>query len=248
MKSAEMEETSFRDIMEGMQMEWMRNKDTLSHDVGVIKVRVCRETVSCEACPSAETRLSTAGGAVAPLTRFRGLWYLLVWMNKNREFVLVDPDAACHVCPSDWAQRMSSRNIGVYTDNRETIREARSHRRGCALLGTTADKARRTTGGPDAKAELPDTRGRGTPWADTPLRWGMVRSLCERSWSRSTTSGSARQHVGLRAPCHTVWLRVLDKTRNMWEVWTCKSRPSFPHYCPGSWQWNHSTMLEVLER
>ena len=55
-----------------------------------------------------EAELKTANGAVAPLTRFRGLWYLLVWIGTNREFVLVDSGAACDVCPPDWATRVSS--------------------------------------------------------------------------------------------------------------------------------------------
>ena len=42
----------------------------------------------------------TADGAVAPLTRIRGLWYLLVWIDNNRELVLVDSSAACRVCTS----------------------------------------------------------------------------------------------------------------------------------------------------
>ena len=55
-----------------------------------------------------EVELSTAGGAVALLTRIRGLWYLLVWIDNNREFVLVDSGAACHVCPPDWSHRINS--------------------------------------------------------------------------------------------------------------------------------------------
>ena len=50
-----------------------------------------------------EAELKTADGAVAPLTRIRDLWFLLVWIGTNREFVLVDSGAACHVCPPDWA-------------------------------------------------------------------------------------------------------------------------------------------------
>ena len=57
-----------------------------------------------------EAELRTADGAVAPLTRIRSLWYLLVWIGTSREFVLVDSGAACHVCPPDWATRMSSWN------------------------------------------------------------------------------------------------------------------------------------------
>ena len=57
-----------------------------------------------------EAELRTADGAVAPLTHIRGLWYLLVWIDNNSEFVLVDSGAACHVCPPDWATRMSSWN------------------------------------------------------------------------------------------------------------------------------------------
>ena len=69
-----------------------------------------------------KAELSTAGGAVAPLTRIRGLWYLLVWVDYSREF-----GAACHVCPPDWANRMSSGNKLFIP----TI-EKRAHRRGCA--------------------------------------------------------------------------------------------------------------------
>ena len=57
-----------------------------------------------------EAELRTAHRAVAPLTRIRGLWYLLVWIDNNRDCVLVDCGAACHVCPPDWATRMRSWN------------------------------------------------------------------------------------------------------------------------------------------
>ena len=46
----------------------------------------------------------------APLTRIQGLLYLLLRIDNKREFVLVDSGAACHVCPPDWAARMSSWN------------------------------------------------------------------------------------------------------------------------------------------
>ena len=55
-----------------------------------------------------EAELKTSDGAVAPMTRIRGLWYLLAWIGTSREFVLVDSGAACHVCPPDWAARVSS--------------------------------------------------------------------------------------------------------------------------------------------
>ena len=55
-----------------------------------------------------EAELNTVDGAVAPLTRIRGLWYLLVWIGPSREFVLVDSGAACHVCQPDRAARVSS--------------------------------------------------------------------------------------------------------------------------------------------
>ena len=55
-----------------------------------------------------EAELRTSDGSVAPLTRIRGLWYLLAWIGTSREFVLVDSGAACHVCPPDWAARVSS--------------------------------------------------------------------------------------------------------------------------------------------
>ena len=55
-----------------------------------------------------EAELKTADGAVAPLTRIRGLWYLLACIGTSMEFVLVDSGAACHVCPPDWAARVSS--------------------------------------------------------------------------------------------------------------------------------------------
>ena len=57
-----------------------------------------------------EAELSTARGAVAPLTRMRGLWYLMVWINHRREFVLVDSGSACHVCQAAWVQRLSAGN------------------------------------------------------------------------------------------------------------------------------------------
>ena len=57
-----------------------------------------------------EAVLVRAKGAVAPLTRVRGLWYLLVWINNSREFLLVDSGAACHVCSSAWVQRVSPEN------------------------------------------------------------------------------------------------------------------------------------------
>ena len=41
--------------------------------------------------------LCRAQDAVAPLTRTRGLWYLLVLINHRSEFVLVGSGAACHV-------------------------------------------------------------------------------------------------------------------------------------------------------
>ena len=53
--------------------------------------------------------LSTAGGAVAPLTRIRGLWYLLVWIS-SRENVLIDKRVACRVCTPAWAHRTSPEN------------------------------------------------------------------------------------------------------------------------------------------
>ena len=88
----------------------------------------------------------------------------------------------------------------VYTDNRETIREARAHRQ---RMCVTWDHNQQGSGA-DAKAELPDDRGGRAPRADTPHRCGMVRSLRGGSRSRSTTSISARQHVRHCAPCHTV--------------------------------------------
>ena len=106
-----------------------------------------------------EAELRTADGAVAPLTRIRGLWYLLVWVDNNREFVLVDSGAACHVCPPDWATRMSSWNkqsTSTVEKGSETLAPIAEDVRD---LGET----RRTTGKADARTKLSDARGDCTP-------------------------------------------------------------------------------------
>ena len=54
-----------------------------------------------------EVELKTVDGAVAPLTRIRGLWYLFAWIGTSRKIVHVDSGAACHVCPPDWAAQVS---------------------------------------------------------------------------------------------------------------------------------------------
>ena len=46
-----------------------------------------------------EAEMTKSDGAVAPLTRIRGLRYLLALIGTSREFVLVGSGAACHVCP-----------------------------------------------------------------------------------------------------------------------------------------------------
>ena len=52
-----------------------------------------------------EAELGTAGRSRRTADAHSGLWYLLVWVDNNREFVLVDSGAACHVCPLGWAHR-----------------------------------------------------------------------------------------------------------------------------------------------
>ena len=85
----------------------------------------------------------------------------------NREFALVDSGAACHVCvrrtgPTAWV-------LGTSSVNRRSTNNLGSsrHRRGCAWPGTTAGRARRTTGG--ARRQR---RWRATSWHTSPLRHG----------------------------------------------------------------------------
>ena len=78
---------------------WCALPDSVSTNVGIFRGR--------------EAELRTAGGATAPLSRCRGLWYLQVWVNNIRELPLVDSGLGSALEPGEQTVSIVDQDGGL---------------------------------------------------------------------------------------------------------------------------------------